>query len=103
MFVARKAATTMLKYCLLEVLFEVTGNNNECHDGFSHQLVRTTDDCHFGNLIQLEKGQAEDFGFVKIDILGNRSLAVVRDTLKLVETHYGTTIRRKQTKEYNGR
>jgi error-prone DNA polymerase len=45
------------------------------------------------NLIQLEKDQAEDFGFVKIDILGNRSLAVVRDTLKLVETHYGTTIK----------
>ena len=45
------------------------------------------------NLIQLEKDQAEDFGFVKIDILGNRSLAVVRDTLKLVKAHYGITIR----------
>ena len=45
------------------------------------------------NLIQLEKDQAEDFGFVKIDILGNRSLAVVRDTLKLVKAHYDTTIR----------
>lgn len=45
------------------------------------------------NLIQLEKDQAEDFGFVKIDILGNRSLAVVRDSLKLVEAHYGRKIR----------
>jgi DNA-directed DNA polymerase III PolC len=45
------------------------------------------------NLIQLEKDQAEDFGFVKIDVLGNRSLAVVRDTLELVEAHYGTVIR----------
>jgi error-prone DNA polymerase len=45
------------------------------------------------NLIQLEKDQAEDFGFVKIDVLGNRSLAVVRDTLELVKAHYGTTIR----------
>ncbi|UCB44975.1 MAG: DNA polymerase III subunit alpha [Spirochaetota bacterium] len=40
------------------------------------------------DIIQLEKDQAEDFGFVKIDILGNRSLAVVRDTLRLVEEHY---------------
>jgi DNA-directed DNA polymerase III PolC len=44
-------------------------------------------------VIQLEKDQAEEFGFVKIDILGNRSLAVVRDTLELVESHYGTRIR----------
>jgi len=40
------------------------------------------------NVIQLEKDQAEDFGFVKIDVLGNRSLAVVRDTIDLVERHY---------------
>ena len=39
-------------------------------------------------VIQLEKDQAEDFGFVKIDILGNRSLAVIRDTLNLIEKHY---------------
>jgi len=44
-------------------------------------------------VIQLEKDQAEAFGFVKIDILGNRSLAVVRDTLDLVERHYGRRIR----------
>ncbi|MFH0974769.1 MAG: DNA polymerase III subunit alpha [Spirochaetota bacterium] len=45
------------------------------------------------NIIQLEKDQAEDFGFVKIDILGNRSLAVVRDALELVKVHYGKEIR----------
>ncbi len=45
------------------------------------------------NIIQLEKDQAEDFGFVKIDILGNRSLAVVRDILELVKKHYGIEIR----------
>jgi len=45
------------------------------------------------NIIQLEKDQAEDFGFVKIDVLGNRSLAVVRDALKLVKEHYGREIR----------
>jgi len=44
------------------------------------------------NIIQLEKDQAEELGLVKIDILGNRSLAVVRDTLELVEKHYGIKI-----------
>jgi DNA-directed DNA polymerase III PolC len=44
------------------------------------------------DVIQLEKDQAEDFGFVKIDILGNRSLSVVRDTLRLVEEHHGKHI-----------
>jgi len=44
------------------------------------------------NIIQLEKDQAEDLGLVKIDILGNRSLAVVRDTLDLVKEHYGVNI-----------
>ncbi len=45
------------------------------------------------NIIQLEKDQAEDFGFVKIDILGNRSLAVVRDAIGLINKHYGKKIR----------
>jgi error-prone DNA polymerase len=45
------------------------------------------------NIIQLEKDQAEDFGFVKIDVLGNRSLAVVRDALALVKEHYDKDIR----------
>ncbi|MBN2400928.1 MAG: DNA polymerase III subunit alpha [Spirochaetes bacterium] len=45
------------------------------------------------NIIQLEKDQAEDFGFIKIDILGNRSLAVVRDVLALVKDHYGKEIK----------
>jgi DNA-directed DNA polymerase III PolC len=44
-------------------------------------------------LIQLEKDQAEDFGFVKIDVLGNRSLSVVRDTIELVNLHYGKALR----------
>jgi error-prone DNA polymerase len=48
------------------------------------------------NVIQLEKDQAEDFGFVKIDVLGNRSLAVVRDVLEQARRHYGHTI------EYEG-
>jgi len=33
-------------------------------------------------IVQWEKDQVEDAGLVKIDLLGNRSLAVVRDTLR---------------------
>ncbi len=43
-------------------------------------------------IIQWEKDQAEDFGLVKIDLLGNRSLAVIRDILADVHTHYGVDI-----------
>ena len=40
-------------------------------------------------VIQWEKDQSEAFGLVKIDILGNRSLAVVRDTLAAVTARNG--------------
>jgi error-prone DNA polymerase len=43
-------------------------------------------------LIQWEKDQAEDAGLVKIDILGNRSLAVVRDALASVKENCGIEI-----------
>ncbi len=43
-------------------------------------------------LIQWEKDQAEAAGLVKIDILGNRSLAVIRDALAAIEQHHGNTI-----------
>lgn len=43
-------------------------------------------------LIQWEKDQAEAAGLVKIDILGNRSLAVIRDALAAVARHTGNTI-----------
>ena len=43
-------------------------------------------------VIQWEKDQTEDAGLVKIDILGNRSLAVIRDTLAAIATHTGRTI-----------
>jgi len=43
-------------------------------------------------LIQWEKDQTEAAGLVKIDILGNRSLAVIRDALAAIEQHYGKTI-----------
>lgn len=43
-------------------------------------------------LIQWEKDQAEDSGLVKIDILGNRSLAVVRDAMAAVKKNRGIEI-----------
>ncbi|QWV97946.1 DNA polymerase III subunit alpha [Geomonas nitrogeniifigens] len=43
-------------------------------------------------LIQWEKDQAEDAGLVKIDILGNRSLAVIRDALAAVQEQTGIEI-----------
>ncbi|UFS71414.1 DNA polymerase III subunit alpha [Geomonas sp. RF6] len=43
-------------------------------------------------LIQWEKDQAEDAGLVKIDILGNRSLAVIRDAMAAVKSRYGISI-----------
>jgi error-prone DNA polymerase len=43
-------------------------------------------------VLQWEKESVEDAGLVKIDILGNRSLAVIRDSLDLVEKNYGRRI-----------
>ncbi|MEE4351577.1 MAG: DNA polymerase III subunit alpha [Desulfatiglans sp.] len=43
-------------------------------------------------VLQWEKDSVEDGGLVKIDILGNRSLAVIRDALDLVEKNYNRRI-----------
>jgi DNA polymerase III alpha subunit len=43
-------------------------------------------------VIAWEKDGAEDAGFVKIDLLGNRSLGVLRDCIAAVNQHYGTRI-----------
>jgi error-prone DNA polymerase len=43
-------------------------------------------------IIQWEKDQAEDAGLVKIDLLGNRSLAVIRDALAAVRENHGVEI-----------
>jgi error-prone DNA polymerase len=43
-------------------------------------------------VLQWEKDSVEDAGLVKIDILGNRSLAVIRDALALVEKNTGRLI-----------
>ena len=43
-------------------------------------------------VIQFEKDGAEDAGLVKIDLLGNRSLAVIRDAIAAVKVHTGREI-----------
>jgi DNA-directed DNA polymerase III PolC len=43
-------------------------------------------------VIQWEKDQTEEAGLVKIDILGNRSLAVIRDALAAIVNHTGQKI-----------
>ncbi len=43
-------------------------------------------------VLQWEKDSVEDAGLVKIDILGNRSLAVIRDSIDLVEKNHGIKI-----------
>ena len=43
-------------------------------------------------VIQFEKDGAEDAGLVKIDLLGNRSLAVIRDAIAAVRAHTGRRI-----------
>jgi error-prone DNA polymerase len=40
-------------------------------------------------IVQWEKDQVEDYGLVKMDLLGNRSLAVIRDALAAVAAHGG--------------
>ena len=43
-------------------------------------------------IVQWEKDQTEDGGLVKIDLLGNRSLAVVRDSIDAVRRNTGQVI-----------
>ncbi|MCH7494606.1 MAG: DNA polymerase III subunit alpha [Candidatus Marinimicrobia bacterium] len=44
------------------------------------------------NIIQWEKEQTERAGLVKIDLLGNRSLAVIRDALAAIDENYNIRI-----------
>src|SRR5437867_5336402 len=44
------------------------------------------------NIIQWEKDQAEDSDVVKIDLLGIRSTAVIRDALAAIKENYGVVI-----------
>lgn len=44
------------------------------------------------DVIPWDKNGAEDYGFVKLDFLGNRSLAVIRDCLQAVRENYHVAI-----------
>ena len=44
------------------------------------------------SVVQWEKDQSEDMGLIKMDILGNRSLAVIRDALSAIKKNYGICI-----------
>jgi DNA polymerase III alpha subunit len=52
-------------------------------------------------VLQWEKDSVEDAGLVKIDILGNRSLGVIRDALGMVEKNYGRRIEYAQLNPIN--
>jgi len=43
-------------------------------------------------IVQWEKDQVEDYGLVKMDLLGNRSLAVIRDALAAVAANTGRVV-----------
>jgi error-prone DNA polymerase len=43
-------------------------------------------------IVQWEKDQVEDYGLVKVDLLGNRSLAVIRDAVAAVRRNEGVEI-----------
>ncbi len=52
-------------------------------------------------IVEWEKDQVEDSGLLKIDLLGNRSLAVVRDTLQQVNLNHGEKASRNKYIDYH--
>ena len=52
-------------------------------------------------IVEWEKDQVGDSGLLKIDFLGNRSLAVVRDTIWQVNLNYGETASRSKYIDYH--
>ena len=52
-------------------------------------------------IVEWEKDQVEDSGLLKIDLLGNRSLAVVRDTIRQVNLNYGEVASKNRYLDYH--
>jgi error-prone DNA polymerase len=52
-------------------------------------------------IVEWEKDQVEDSGLLKIDLLGNRSLAVVRDTIQQLNLNYGEVASRSKYVDYH--
>lgn len=58
----------------------------------SSGLPRDVNSKNHIRVVQWEKDQSEEMGLIKMDILGNRSLAVIRDALRAIERNYGVKI-----------
>ncbi|MBH11083.1 MAG: DNA polymerase III subunit alpha [Candidatus Marinimicrobia bacterium] len=52
-------------------------------------------------IVEWEKDQVEDSGLLKIDLLGNRSLAVVRDTIQHINLNYGEEVSQNRYLDYH--
>ena len=52
-------------------------------------------------IVEWEKEQVEDAGLLKIDLLGNRSLAVVRDTIRYINLNYEGNVLKHQYIDYH--
>ena len=52
-------------------------------------------------IVEWEKDQVEDAGLLKIDILGNRSLSVVRDSIRNINLNYGNNSLRNKYLDYH--
>jgi len=52
-------------------------------------------------IVEWEKDQVEDSGLLKIDLLGNRSLGVVRDSIRYINLNYGENVVRSKYLNYH--
>jgi len=52
-------------------------------------------------IVEWDKDQVEDSGLLKIDLLGNRSLAVVRDTIRHINLNYGENVSQDRYLDYH--
>ena len=52
-------------------------------------------------IVEWEKDQVEDSGLLKIDLLGNRSLGVVRDSIRYINLNYGENIAQSKYLNYH--
>ena len=52
-------------------------------------------------IVEWEKDQVEDSGLLKIDLLGNRSLGVVRDSIHYINLNYGENTARSKYLNYH--
>ncbi len=97
----RHAEYDRIPPCLLEVAVRIRGFPHYLGTHCGGVVITPEPITHYTHVqasplgypvIAWEKDAAEDAGLVKIDLLGNRSLAVLRDTIKLVNDLHGKNI-----------